>query len=337
MSLLALLAARRRRVAVFAIAAGAMSPACTGPGTVPGPAPDSATSEDVAPDAVTSDAVDRDAVAPPSDVCLEVETRPNIMIRTSYLRTTWDPALRILTVQESPSSTFATGISTLKWRYASEGRIIAYIGVEQPFQHDYRYDEHENVVEFRLSYPQTPDLMTPSTAPTVIGWSYDHQYDAIGRLIGSIKTSSDGGAGDPASQRAYFEDGAGRCKRIESVSPDVPYLEQRLYDDAGRLSRIDAMQGSGTSAATRTEITTYDDQGRIHRRSGTFSGPAGYLGSGTLTRTYDFAEDGSETITTNDDTTDVLSDRVVILTRSAACQAIDAAIGAPVDQRCRVR
>jgi hypothetical protein len=329
---------RRYRLAALAIAAAGILPAaCTGPGSLPTPTPDGASAEDVAPDAASSDAIGGDAAVTPTDVCLEVEDWPIFTGRTSYVRKTWDPQLRILTQEASQSPPFAAPISTVKWRYASEGRIIAYIGVEQPFQHDYRYDEHDNVIEVRDSYPQTPDLMTPSTASTWIDTSYDNQYSPTGRLIGSTITSfGEGAGGRPPVHRTYVEDDAGRCKRVESVSPDVPYVQERTYDDAGRLWRIEATTGSGTSASTRTDTTTYDDQSRVQRWTIVLSAVTSRPGLGTVTRTYDHAPDGSETIRTEDDTTDVLDDRLVILTRSPYCQTIDAAIGEPADQRCRV-
>jgi hypothetical protein len=129
----------------------------------------------------------------------------------------------------------------LKWRYAPEGRIIAYIGVEQPFQHDYDYDDHANVVRFRLSYPGTPDLLTPSTAPTWIGTSYENQYSPAGRLATSTITGfGDGAGGPPARHRTYTEDDAGRCWRIES--PDADALPRTGTTMTGAAYPTDAEQ-----------------------------------------------------------------------------------------------
>ena len=221
-------------------------------------------------------------------------------------------------------------VTTLKWRYAAEGRIIAYIGVEQPFQHDYDYDDHANVVQFRLSYPGTPDLLTPSTAPTWIGTNYENQYSPAGRLAASTITAFGDGAGaPPARHRTYTEEDAGRCWRIESPDADLPYLETRTYDDRGRLVQTDAEQAPFTSLTS----VTYDDQDRILARWVTYSG-TGF--PGTVTTTYSYPADGSQIVVVDDGVTDIANESHSTLTRTAACLAIDAAIGAPTDQRCRL-
>lgn len=262
--------------------------------------------------------------------CLEVQTWLDSPTRQET-RATWDPELRILT--EETRSTPATPPSvtaTLKWRYAAEGRIIAYIGVEQPFQHDYDYDDHDNVVQFRLSYPGTPDLLTPSTAPTWIGTGYENQYSPAGRLATSTITSFGDGAGaPPALHRTYTEDDAGRCWRIESPDADRPYLEIRTYDDRGRLVQIDVMQATAASLTT----ISYNDQDRILSRAVTYSG-TGH--PGTVTTTYSYPADGSQIVTVDDGVTDVANYSHMTLTRTAACLTIDAAIGAPADARCRL-
>src|SRR5262245_61158415 len=63
-------------------------------------------------------------------VCIEERSKPDVPNGSpQYTTKTWDPDSRILVS------------GSLKWRFAAEGRIIAYIGVEQqPFQHDYSYD-----------------------------------------------------------------------------------------------------------------------------------------------------------------------------------------------------
>ena len=70
-----------------------------------------------------------------TDGCLEVLTWRDSPTRQET-RATWDPELRILTKETRSLTAAAQSVATLKWRYAAEGRIIAYIGVEQPFQHD---------------------------------------------------------------------------------------------------------------------------------------------------------------------------------------------------------
>ena len=265
-----------------------------------------------------------------TDGCLEVQSWLDTPTRQET-RATWDPALRVLTEESRTTPATPQSVTTtLKRRYADDGRIIAYIGVEQPFQHDYDYDDHDNVVQFRLSYPGTPDLFTPSTAATWIGTGYENQYSPGGRLATSTITQFGDGAGaPPALHRTYTEDEAGRCWRIESPDVDRPYLETRTYDDRDRLVQIDATQA--TSAWLTT--ITYDDQDRIVSRETTYSG-TGH--PGTVTSTYSYPADGSQIVTVDDGVTDVANYSHTTLTRTAACLAIDAAIGAPADSRCRL-
>lgn len=60
------------------------------------------------------------------------------------------------------------------------------------------------------------------------------------------------------------------------------------------------------------------------------------LRRGKTSRTYSYLPDGSVRIEFYDGLTDVPSERNSTLLRSAACLAIDAAIGTP-DARCHVR
>jgi len=268
----------------------------------------------------------------PGSVCLEVESRPEYPGTTYYTRRTWDPASRILTQQTSTSAAFTEQVGTLKWWYADEGRIIAYIGVEQPFQHDYRYDDHGNVSEFRLSYPSVPDLMTPSTAGTWIGQRYDSEYGAAGRLVASTVTSFGDGANAPPEQRTYSEDAEGRCEVVETTTGSgEPAVERRGYDGAGRLARIDVTNAFGSD---HTDFH-YDDQGRV--LSKTFTSESTMWAHGQITTSYEYAADGSQTVTRFDTVTDIANDQHVVTTRSPACQTIDDAPGKPADLRCRVR
>lgn len=261
--------------------------------------------------------------------CLEVLTWRDNPTRQET-QATWDPEQRILTKKTRSQGPGGQSVATLKWRYAAEGRVIAYIGVEQPFQHDYDYDDHDNVVQFRLTYPGTPDLLTPSTAPTWIGTSYENQYSPAGRLAASTITPfGDGAGGLPAQHRTYTEDDAGRCWRIDSTDAERPYVETRTYDDGGRVIQIDAEQASVTSLTA----VTYDDQDRILARQTTYSG-TGF--PGTVTTTYSYPADGSQIVVVDDGVTDIADEAHSTVTRTAACLVIDAAIGAPPDQRCRL-
>jgi hypothetical protein len=246
--------------------------------------------------------------------------------RVIHTKKTWDPARRILTAEDSSS----TGKGTLAWRYAAEGRIIAYIGVEQPFQQDYRYDEHDNAIDFRLTYPDKPDLATPSTASVWVGFRWANEYGPDGTLTASTMTSSGGGAGNaPAARLTFTPDSAGRCQRIESSDSRGTGVEIRGYDDAGRLSSIDVTSPDASSHETKT----YDEKGRL--RSSTLTLNTGPF-PGTRTIVHTLLPDGSERVETNDGLTDVQSEQHQIVTRTAACLAIDAAIGAPPDARCRI-
>ncbi len=260
--------------------------------------------------------------------CVETRTWMDTPRSTvDYTRKTWEPTQRILVAQYSPSPTFDT-VSTLKWRYASNGRIIAYIGVEQPFQHDYRYDDHDNVTDFRLSYPDSVDVLSPSQAAPWMEASYANEYGPSGLLTATTVTSSGGGAGPSPGRRTYTEDAAGRCASVETHgSQDV--TETRTYDQAGRLSTV---KQSGMSWPGLQTIT-YDDQNRIATRSYTTTNA---FHPGTTTSTFTYGLDGSQTITIDDGITDVSSEQHVTVTRTAACLAIDAAIGAPADAHCRV-
>jgi hypothetical protein len=251
-----------------------------------------------------------------------------------YTRVTWDPGLRILTKEASSSEAFENA-STLKWRYAEGGRVIAYIGVEQPFQHDYRYDEHGNEVDFYLSYPGTPDLMTPSGAAPWMGNSFVNEYDGD-TLVGSVETPyGDGnvradGAPMPSVKRTYSEEN-GRCVGVESVSENATTHETRTYDDSNRL--LDAtVEGP---RLRETKRYTYDDDGRLLTM--VVSGSGGFSGPWTSTTTHAYLPDASERIEMENGFTDVLSARHTVVTRTAACLAIDEEIGTRASARCLTR
>ena len=257
--------------------------------------------------------------------------------RIIYTRKAWDASSRILTSESSSAADFSN-LSTLKWRYADEGRVIAYIGVEQPFQHDYRYDEHKNVVDFRLSYPAAPDLMTPSTASTWIGTSYQNEYDTQGRLAAS--TVGDYGAGASAgapSRKVFHEDSLGRCDVVETTTGTVVRRETRTYDGAGRLVGINVtVTGSTQYTYCPNDATTftYDDQGRLTSESWS-CGQTTSTSPGDSGTIYTYGADGSHQARRSSNT-DVISERVAVTERPAACLAIDAAIGSPSDSRCRL-
>jgi YD repeat-containing protein len=249
-----------------------------------------------------------------------------------YTRRSWDPFQRIRTDEGSTTKTFDK-VDTLKWKYEKDGRIVAYIGVEQPFQHDYRYDDHDNIVAFALSYPGVPDVNLPSPATTFEGASYANEYDATGKLLASTNTYF-GGTGDPTPsvKLVYTEDASGRCIQVDTTDSKGTRKEVRTYDDAGRVAHIEI---TGTSASTTDNV--YDEQGRLI--STTHGGVNSFqyeMPRSSSKTTYTYLPDGSERVEDYDGFTDVLSDAYTVTTRSAACLAIDADIGAAKDSRCHV-
>jgi YD repeat-containing protein len=247
------------------------------------------------------------------------ESSPEARSTTSYTRRHWDPALRVLTEE-----LFLVGYpgiaSTLKWRYTADGREIAHIAGEPPFQHDFRYDEHGNAVEFSYSHPAAPDVMKPSDAPAETRRSWVHEYDGE-RLAASTETSY--GLDLPPLRHVYTEDEKGRCIQIDSTSDEGATKETRQYDDQDRLLGIVA-EGVQTSKYAYT----YDDEGRVATRE--------YWGSGWNRTTHAYLADGSETEKTYDGSNDVNRDRYGFANRTAECRTIDAQIGHPPDARCRV-
>jgi len=270
------------------------------------------------------------SATPTPEACLESRTWPDSRsLPADYTRKTWDDASRILVAENSNSMTFDK-VSTLKWRYASNGRTIAYLGVEQPFQHDYRYDDHDNVTEFLLSYPEKPDLLVPSTAGVWIGTKYANEYEPSGRLAASTSTPMGGGSGEEGPTRGvYTEDAGGRCVTVEMTNTQGKAVETRTYDSQGRLGGVDVSSSNYTSKRTYT----YDEKNRVLTSALTISGRP-FPGTSTTTHTY--LPDGSERVMVDDGITDIADERHVTVTRTAACLAIDAAIGSQPDARCRV-
>jgi YD repeat-containing protein len=269
---------------------------------------------------------------PAGATCRETITFPDYEIRNNYVRRTWDADQRTATEVSSTTADFEM-VQTLKWRYRSDGQILAYVGVDNLlFQHDYAYDEHDNVVDFYLSYPETPDLMQPSSAAPWIGTSYANEYDAAGRLVQSSRAPyGEGAASIPGEVSTFTEDTAGRCIAIASEL----LQEQLSYDDAGRLSSITRSMPTSQRCPSSTTTLSYDAAGRLLGRTLVCSG--GFDGTTTSSEDHTYEADGSETVDRYDGQTDVLGDAHWITTRSAECLAIDAAIGALPDARCRAR
>lgn len=277
-------------------------------------------------------AVGVDAGKSDNDLCLEIRTWKDDPSNTSYTRKTWYPKERILVAESSSDARFSE-YKTLKWRYASEGRIIAYIGTDDlAFQHDYTYDAHDNVSDFRLSYPSPPDLSKPSAASTWIGRSFANEYDGDRLSATTISDYGDGNAGRDPYRRVYSEDDAGRCMKIETTGSELEARQQSFrYDDAGLLIREEATFSGSRPMRCQRQVTSYayDDRRRLTSRK-TLCGEIEMI-----SETHTYAADGSDAADYVDNWTDIGSERYSTLKRSAACLRIDADIGKPSSARCR--
>jgi hypothetical protein len=263
-----------------------------------------------------------------SSDCVEVRTSTVFSQTTTK---TWDADSRVLTA----TSTNGTDTSTLKWRYRSDGQIIAYVGIDQqPFQHDYSYDEHGDRVDFYLSYPTAPDLMMPSSAEPWMGSTYANDYDGAGRLVASTATEYGAGKSSlPPNHSTFTEDAQGRCSAIDAGNYGQVTLS---YDDAGRLTKVVKTAATLGFCANATTSISYDETGRVLQSTRECSGGnSGPNPGGSQVTTHTYHANGSETVDYVDGLTDV-GDGRSSTTRSAACLAQDAAIGKPADARCFV-
>lgn len=273
-----------------------------------------------------------DGTTVPTQECVEVRKSSNGVFQTTT-RKSWNAAERILTATSSSGSGSDAAKSTLKWRYRTDGQIIAYIGVEQPFQHDYRYDDQGNRLDFVLSYPAVPDLKMPSSAEPWMGTAYDNEY-ADGRLVAS--TMSGYGAGQtglPPSRSTFSEDAEGRCVEIDGDTYGKRVIN---YDAAGRVVKVIKTGATMGFCVNATTVLTYDAAGRILENNMECSGGnSGPNNGGVQSTTHTYHADGSETVDYVDGLTDVGDGRSTT-TRTAACLAQDAAIGKALDSHCRV-
>lgn len=269
---------------------------------------------------------------PAAEGCLEVLTRESGT--ASYTRKTWDAERRELTSESANEADFAGRLWTLKWHYGLEGQILAYLGVEQPFQHDYSYDEHGNTKDFRLTYPGAPSLDAPSAASVWIGTSYANEYDTSGRLVASVASAYGASSNEPTPpvRTVYAEDASGRCAHVERTLANGKEVEDREYDVAGRLTHSEVV-GEGKK---RVRVIDYDDKGRVVRSTETFSGEREFH-AGSIVIEHDYLADGSERVDIENETSDVLGEQHSVQTRTAACLAIDAEVGSRPDARCRVQ
>lgn len=273
-----------------------------------------------------------DGTTVPAKECVEVRKSDNGVFQTTTRRF-WNAAERVLTATSSSGSGSDAATSTLKWRYRTDGQIIAYVGVEQPFQHDYRYDDEGNRIDFVLSYPAAPDLMTPSSAEPWMGSAYDNEY-ADGRLVASTMSGYGAGQiGSPPSRTTFTEDAEGRCIEVDGGAYGKRII---AYDAAGRVAQVVKTGATMGFCVNATTVLTYDAAGRILESNMECSGGnSGPNNGGAQTTTHTYHADGSETVYYVDGLTDVGDGRSTT-TRTAACLAQDAALGEAQDSRCRV-
>ena len=262
--------------------------------------------------------------------CVEVATA---QFGKTTTHKAWNAADRILAARSSSSSDGGSSVSTLKWRYRDDGQVIAYLGVEQPFQHDYAYDDEGNRTDFYLSYPAVPDLMAPSSAEPYMGTRYENEY-ADGRLVASVTSEygTSGFGGEP-TRSTFTEDAEGRCVEIDQGEYGKRVIS---YDEAGRVAQVVKTGAAKGFCVNATTTLTYDDAGRpIETNMACSGGNSGPNDGGVQSTKHTYHANGSETVEFVDGLTDVGDGRVTT-TRTAACLAQDIAIGTASDSRCRV-
>jgi hypothetical protein len=117
--------------------------------------------------------------------------------------------------------------------------------------------------------------------------------------------------------------------------------ETRSYDERGVLTQVAVVLSDQGDDGGVDDFRGFgfcgDSQRTLVYRDGMLESDVTLCSSGGgHSQTYSYLPDGSVKIERFDGLTDVPSERNSTLLRSAACLAIDAAIGAP-DARCRVR
>lgn len=273
-------------------------------------------------------------------------------------RETWDPSLRVVTEQISPTET-SSGKSTFvgfAWRYDAGGNLVARAGFANPdesyanFQYDYRYDDRGNLLDAHGSNPSVPDVKTPSMADTKWGTGYQNEY--AGTTLTASTTAPYGPENTvPANRRTFRQNDLGQCDLVQTfaANADTPTTtETRTYDGAGRLETVTFVNADSSvpwHCVPSFTRRTYDDSGRLHDQR-TWCAP-GESGDADVVTTYQYGADGSQSIERMDFSSDTTNDVIQtpngprglahsILTRSPGCAAMDAAIGAPDGPECRV-
>lgn len=177
------------------------------------------------------------------------------------VRRSYDEATRVVeerSVDEMMGRAPA-GQGDLFWLYDSEGRLLAYAGVE--FRYDYEYDDHGNLSVERVSHPASRDLFAPRD-PLRILTVHENHYDGE-RLTESATRATDPEAG----RRTFHEDEKGRCDRVgvDYTRADVSdVIETRAYDERDRLVRTEVVSVPDAPRKVHTvRDYAYDDSGRL--------------------------------------------------------------------------
>jgi hypothetical protein len=273
---------------------------------------------------------DTGAPVPPAGACVEAQIADGggYTGSPSYTRRTWDPVKRILKVEAFRSFSLDI-VQTLETQFADDGGPLRYIGVEQPFQEDYTYDDHGGITDFIQSYPAVARIDVPSTAPPSLEYTFSNQYDASGKPLTSTKTPS--GTQSPnneVSTRTYTEDADGRCGEVDTTATSNTTKEVRTYTASGKT-----VHTTTTGQLESTSDDVFDAMARPVSSTFTLSSK---FGGGSIRTTHTYLPDGSERVETFDGTTDVVNEQHSVTTRPAACLVIDAAIGHAKDDHCHI-
>jgi YD repeat-containing protein len=247
------------------------------------------------------------------------------------------------------------GGQTTAYRYDAAKRLVAMARwgpTSIPYQEDYDYDAHDNLVAMRAAYSGTTPFYSPATGSDYLVQQFVNTYDAGGALVGVVFTASGPRAtGYPTIAYVVHENAAGHCEQISehwswaSGSSEGANVK-RAYDAAGRLWREDTTFNghchifSLASAATITTFWSYDSFGRVTQKtswcdSTTFDDWP--IDSTTITYGTDGSSHAERTFET-----DVGGESPQIVERSAYCAVIDAWRGGPpsaplpASPRCRV-
>jgi hypothetical protein len=280
-----------------------------------------------------------------------------------YTRRSFDMELGLLREQsvgsegasEDPSA--ANPDDALYWRWDGNGRLLMKAGAlagNRAFRHSYERDEHDNVTAFLFTYSDALDLDDTPDGELYMATYYRNAYGSDGLLTEHRVERNEGPGGDPTVLVTYQHDEQGRCQRIESTTARQVDIEQREYDEAGRVKlrttdiAATVLQGPARDPIRIVESRRYDDQGRLVRSesdgesSFALSTADGVPDAFTRRRYY---ADGSKLIESLGFTGDLRGDEAerdgVLMPAwhqfefwSAGCQEVEANIPAPASLAC---